>query len=197
MSLSNINNVQYTVQQKEINKLTNQISDIKFLFEYPKLYMSKHFDDLRYKVDVFAAKHMKPFEKKTEIIYLKMIEKIDSYEQECFKVKNFFVQNFIRSTAESLEMVEDKLLSLEKRLFHDIYDLLYYTKEIEELLYETRIQIERIIFKNKTLFFLDETCANTISSVGGDKKSLAASAKLIFIVNEYFGRRGLNFLISK
>ena len=192
MSVLDTNSVKYPIQQVEtLNKLSNEINDIKFLFEFPKLYMSKYFDDLRYRVDnFFASKQIESSESETKLIYLTMISKIDSFEKECFEIKNLFTSNFIRSTAKSLEAIVDKFLTFKNRICHDLYDFSYYAQEIDELIYETRIQVEKIIFKNKTMFFL---CEKKLSKKIIDN----IDARLIFIVNEYVGRRGLNFLISK
>ena len=97
MSVLDTNSVKYPIQQVEtLNKLSNEINDIKFLFEFPKLYMSKYFDDLRYRVDnFFASKQIESSESETKLIYLTMISKIDSFEKECFEIKNLFTSNFI------------------------------------------------------------------------------------------------------
>lgn len=72
-------------------------------------------------------------------------------------------------------------------MFHDIYDCLYCVKDIEELIYETRFQIEKVLFQNKTLICLDKVNSNYQEN----------QVKLIQITNEYFGKRGLEFLISR
>lgn len=100
------------IRETELNKLSNAIDDLQFQFEFPRLYLSKYFDDLRYKVDMHSAKQINSFESNASDIYFKMIHKIDSYEKECTKDKNVFISSFIRFISKSLEAIKDRCLNL-------------------------------------------------------------------------------------
>jgi hypothetical protein len=74
-------------------------------------------------------------------------------------------------------------------------DFSSYILDIEDLIYDATVYLERILFLNKTMVFLEEK-TNKVDKLFNEMDNLSSAGKLLFITNEYFGKRGLS-LITK
>lgn len=185
---------EHIIKQKELKRMAKSIADLKFQFEFPRLYLSNYFEELRNEIDLSIAKKMqqKPNEeikRKLTEDYIQIIDRINSFENSCFKIRaaNKFSNEFSDRIKHSIEIIDAKVTHLKRRKHPDIYDFMYYVLEIDDLVYEVHFQIEKLLFQNKTILFLDKETAK-ISKLF----DTIFDCKLIIISNGYFSKKGLN-----
>ena len=118
-----------------------------------------------------------------------MINKVNAFEQDCFRkrVNNKFSAELTAKTKKQIESISAKLESLKSELNEQSYD------EINSLINDCSFQIEKVIFKNQSITFLDrEKCVMQRLLIGLDYKT--TTGKLVIIKNEYFNKNTLLML---
>lgn len=182
---------------KEFNKL-------KEIFHYPRLYLSNHFSDLKSEIDMaFARKRdqLTVSAKKAQLDehFTQMINKLSSYEQECMKFQKTheYASELQAETQESIKTIENKLTNQLDE---------YLIKEISDLIYDQITKLQKVLFLNKSVIFLDRSkCYHMADNNNTDEESENKNlfdemdpdttvGKLICINNEYFGQRAINIL---
>ena len=67
-------------------------------------------------------------------------------------------------------------------------------QEINDLIYDERIKVEKILFLRKTMFFLSKTDASEENKqLFSELKTNETSGILILIENEFFGSQAIEF----
>lgn len=195
---------------KILNELKIQYEQLKKLFESPRVYLSNAFADLRSEVDI-AFISMNQTETFMEVkhklndCWFQMIEKINTFETECLKVhgNNGFNNDFSQEVREKIEIIDKILSELNNQAtieetFHvdnkeEKTDEDDGFNEVGSLIYEEIYKIEKRLFLNKTMMFLDKSNWNETSLF--DKMNTKLSfGKLFFVQNEYFGKQTIGLV---
>jgi hypothetical protein len=164
--------------------LDNKFKLVKDAFERPKLYLSDHFIDLKSKVDIAYAKQQNVLSSNSSALEIlnvnwqETIDKINLFEKDCLNFRNeiIFSNELGEIVKTSINDIENRLLQFEqsKKLNEkeedddddedqdeddddeddDDYDEDESFKQISDLIYSLLIQIEKVLFKNKTMVFL-------------------------------------------
>lgn len=198
---------------KILNQLKQQYEQLKKLFEAPRLHVSNHFSDLRSQVDIAFIK-MNQNEPNLEIkhklndTWFQMIEKINIFETECLKTRgsNTFSNDFAQEIKEKIGLidiilkdlnnqviVEETLLAFpsNNKLNEEIENDEDSFNQISNFIYEEFHKIEKLLFLNRTLFFLDKE--NWINTSLFDKMNVKTTfGKFILVQNEYFGNQSMS-----
>ncbi len=115
----------------DIEKLKNEIEELKSMQSFPKFYLSNYFSDLKLQVDL-TFDMCKEEEKEN---YLKIINTIESIETDYYKrIKPF--QTFTNE----IKFIEDNIFTNKE--------------ELKRLIDEIRFKIESKLFLNKTILFI-------------------------------------------
>jgi hypothetical protein len=127
------------------DQVLKELNELKQLFELPSLYLADFFSDLRYQVNKqLASRHLnendEEIKKKIAELWIKMIEKIDSFEMKC-----------IRFSLKEPNRIKERLDLIETMLNENNF------KNLEEL--TERIQTEETnilsqLFQNKTIAYV-------------------------------------------
>lgn len=189
-----------------INSLQSDLEDLQSLYQTPRLNLNNYFISLRSEIDLAVAKQS-TIKTTNDIIkqlndnYIKMIDLVNGYEQECFKKrhKNTFKPNESKQALEAIQFIKEKIDYLiikereqdENQADND-EDFSLNIIEIENLIYDETFNLEKIILLNKTMIFLDESCK--VENLFNKMDYLCTAGKLLVIQNEYFGKRGLNLI---
>lgn len=163
--------------------LKNQNEKLKLIYDVPRLYLSDYFIDLRAQVDhSFAFQKMnETTEKKRDkinLIWLKMIDRINSFETEC--LNNAFEVKKHRFGIK-LKEIEDILA---KQTSNN--EMLDYC---DDLIRNETYRLQRILFLNKTIIFLDKNNCPSASIFHKMKNS-----KLLSICDEFLSEHGIEYL---
>ncbi len=184
-----------------VDTLYKELEELEALVQMPRLYLNNFFLNLRNEVDLAVAKQSQI--KVTQEITLKlnenyelMIDKINEFERECLArpVKNIFTKAELEEAIKMIEFIRERIRNLSIQDDEDdgengkLDDLIM---EIEDLIYDETNRLERIIFLNKTMIFLEENNSK-LNDCFNKMNYLTSAGKLIFITNEYFGKRGLS-----
>ena len=211
----------------EFNFLKEELKQLKSLFELPRIYITNHFSDMRRKVEVaFVMKGQnidsREARKLLEQDRIKTINLIVSFEQDCLKRQkiNTFNNEITTRTLKQIKLIEKKLEEMNRFMLleHNTDDEDELNQEfqyISGLINEEKIQIEKIIFLNKTLIFLNkyeinedqEDNLNYFDSDDNnelidyykyrlfDRNDLeTVVGMIIFVDNEFIGEQGVEFL---
>jgi hypothetical protein len=124
--------------------------ELKCMQETPKLYLSQYFSDLKAEVDTdFALKQ----DKKSD--WLEIINSIESFETDTYKLHaSSHTSNTLN---EEIQKAEDSI-----EYYLDNLNLNYIFESIDKIKYK----IERLIFGNKSIFYLKDTCIHSSYSGG-------------------------------
>jgi hypothetical protein len=202
------------------------LKTLKQAFELPRIYLTHHFDDLRRKVNIgFLLKEqvIKDFEKKVllEKDRIHLTNVINSFEQDCLRKQkvNAFNYEITTKTAKRIKFIEKKLEDLyryriSEKIFPEEDDVSYEDFDyINSLIYDEKTNIEKIIFLNKTLLYLDineiKTEKDNSSYFDNSESESDASnsdglielddseilvGMILFIENDYIGEKGIEYL---
>lgn len=157
-------------QNKTMNKQKQlKFEQLKLLITLPRLYIANYFSDLRAEVDLAFVKQNlieQNIKNWTEIIAA-----ISQFEIECLKQQpnNQLGEHLTQIASKQIELMEHKLTS------NDLLD-----EKDDLVLNEQLFKIEKIVFKNKTLIFLEKPCL-----------------KLLVIKNEYLARGSIENFKNK
>ena len=176
------------------NDLDKQLYKLKEILNFPRIYLCNYFADLKTEIDLSFAKKQQN-SSNAEIMqilhenYKQMIDKVNSIEEHCLKIqKQTFNDELTHETNSIIKQIENKL---------NITTDEYLSKEINDLLYEQTLKLERVIFQNRTLIFLDRSkCCHFIDDFNDNEEERnlfdemdpnTTVGKLVCVYNEYFG----------
>lgn len=111
--------------------IENSLNELKMLMNIPKLYLANYFIDLKTQVDLKYFNQEKFKDK-----YKKIINRIESFEQECYKNN----KSKKRDKFESIEIQINNINNLD---------------EAKKLIQIEKYSAEKELFQNKTIYFLD------------------------------------------
>lgn len=180
-------------------KMYKKIEQLKMLLEFPRLYLSNFFADLRTQIDLaFFAKELELNENEALIELRKnwheMINKLNSLEEKCL-----LRRSMTRSTTATnlFRLVEIRLETATQTLNQEALSEMI--QELDDLVYEELTRLERIIFLNKTIIFLDSSKYKGTNQINNyskifSKMSKFTVGKLIIVIDDYFGERGVNLI---
>ncbi len=153
-----------------------ELENFKFFLEFPKNYVSEYFRGLKNEVDlsliVIESNQLNDQDqnKKMKELWLQIIAKIDSFEQECLKkcesLKNEPTMTEMSSKLKACHLNNEQL-------------------EIE------KNQLEVYLFSNKTQIFLNNSnCDNSLLRPNGEPK-------LLFLMDEFLSKEDIESLKNK
>lgn len=154
----------------ELKELRSKFKELKSLYENPSMqtsFLNNFFVELKDQIDLpfFIKSEIEPVQDITKVNenWQQMSSKIKSFEQDCLK-------NEKHKNEELAETNEQKLNS----------------NELNNLLLEYKIKIEKKLFNNKTIIFLDKTL-NKSQELFHKMEQETTVGKLIIITNDYLG----------
>ena len=164
------------------DKLLKSLTKLKQTAEYPSLYLTNYFIELRNDVEKeIAAKQTESTddeEKKNELHELcqKMVEKIDLFEKNCIR-ETYDLEAYKLS----ISNLETMLATCKKTI-----DL----NAVAEEIYKNKMDLLRNIFQNRTIMFLKEKDEheNEREQVCQLKNKLI-EAKLFLLSDEFFSKK--------
>ena len=187
----------------KIVSLQMDLKELEELYQTPILYLSNHFNNLRREINIAEAEQAstkKEIETSNKLNdnFIKMINKVNEYEQECLKLKdqNILKLNETKETVKAIQLIKEKINYLSvKELKQDENneDFSSYILDIEDLIYDATVYLERTLFLNKTMVFLEEK-TNKVDKLFSQMDDSSSAGKLLLITNEYFGKRGLTLI---
>lgn len=148
-------------------ELLNDLNNLKFLFEQPRLFLSNHFEKIKNKIDIaFSQKEILSLYEKTK--WMTLIKTIEIIEDEClhsFK-SNEFEDNFIK-TFNSIEAnVKNK-----RKL-----------NSTRKLIKEVETSLKRSLFMNKTIEYFE--CFEFIINHYEDPDVMSAYSSFLLVIND-------------
>ena len=186
-----------------IKSLQMDLKELEELYQTPILYLSNHFNNLRREINIAEteqASTKKEIETSNKLNdnFIKMINKVNEFEQECLKLKdqNILKLNETKETVKAIQLIKEKINYLSvKELKQDENneDFSSYILDIEDLIYDATVYLERTLFLNKTMVFLEEK-TNKVDKLFSQMDNSSSAGKLLLITNEYFGKRGLTLI---
>lgn len=168
------------------NLLRNDLEALRYLNNYPNLYLYDYFSDLRRQVDLAAAMKLLKAENIPLIDnYMNIIDKINSFENECTKrlVNDEFSDEIKASSLRIIESIEYEFKTTDN------------LQDIKDSIYDEAYKLKRILFSNQTIEFIqkdDCLIKNWFSEMNMD----ISVGKLLIINNQFFDKKGLS-LITK
>jgi hypothetical protein len=123
--------------EEKMNEIINQIEELKQMQQFPRYYLSKYFEELKTQVDTKYALKLDEKDK-----YLEIINSIESFEQNAY---NKWSSKSINTYDDEIKLIEDKL-----------NNNLNSVSDITKLIGELKLKIEKMIFSNKTILFIDK-----------------------------------------
>ena len=181
-------------------KISRLIEKLKMLVELPRLYLSNYFSDIRTEIDLaFFEKELGIFDAENRVKlrrnWQEMIDSVNSFEEECLigrSIKKFKEISF--GSKPIVDCMEEKYDSALKT--KNDYEL----KLLEDLAYDEMCKIEKKLFQNKTIFFLNRTKSNN-SKLFLDYLNIytkldikTSVGKLLIISNYYFGEKEISVI---
>lgn len=197
----------------QLDELREQLDALKYLIDSSKQFLNNFFLNIKNEVTTAFAFKLEQTPDESNKIKLnenltELFARINAFELEC-SIKH----SFSEPASESNEIV--KLTEIKLDHFND--DLF---AEISDLIYDETYRIEKILFLNKTIVFLDKSKCKQIDLMISDDLSnhstnvsedsnesfnedvnlfyymnnKTTAGKLIIIKNEYFGKRTLSIL---
>lgn len=178
-------------QVMKFKELDEELERFKLLFECPRLYISDYFYDLKTEIDsAFAIKQSTTTDKNVlNSNWDKIIKKVESYETECLRVRktNKFDEEFHNYNIEAIKLLNSKLTDLKQGEQQENN-----AQMIKNLINENINKLEKNIFLNKTMMFLNES--NCIIEIFDKLDYMTSAGKLVFITNEYFNKRNMQLI---
>lgn len=194
-----------------LNNLKNQYEQLKKTFESPRLFLSTYFADLRNEVDIAFLKmnqseHGMEVKHKLNDAWFQMIEQINTFETECLKIRvsNSFNPEFTQEVREKIELIDIILNDLNNQVVVEEAKQAFSNElkskddednfnEVSNLIYEETYKIEKMLFLNQTMMFLDKTNWND-ASLFDVMNTKTTFGKIYFVQNEYFGKQTLGYI---
>lgn len=173
--------------------LKEDLDRLKNINTFPRFYLSNYFSDLRTEVDLaFATQDLhetdQTLREKIKKNWTEMILKINEFEQECLlKLKNNSFNNsqITDQTEQLINLVESNFIN--NNIKEDI---------LKELIDGQILKLEKILFLNKLMIFLHRKNGHyTILCKKLDHRTTVG--KLIYITNEYLGKKCVEILKKK
>ena len=137
------------------------LKELKFALERPRLYLVKHFEDLRNRIDI---KCLGLVDEQTELI-----KQVELFEAECL---NQHRSNQLEESVDRFIRSEIKKIEEELTLLDSVKATLAGKERISRLIDEAMYELQKVLFVNKTLVYLeDETveypvfCISPIGSI--------------------------------
>jgi hypothetical protein len=190
------------------------LNDLELLIKSPKDYILKYFNDSRETITALyktrkETKLTNELSIKLDENYKLLTSKIDQLEKEC--LNNFSANKYDNKIKESndliLETIHQKIEYFTNKYtnqnndqeneeydeYEEEYDPEYYIleKEIEDLIHATISSLEKIIFNNKTILFLEEEMCK-IPNLFQSMDFLTTIGKLLIFKDKYFSRSCLS-----
>ena len=168
------------------DQLKNEYELIKSFYEFPRmnfLYLENYFNDLKSEIDMafflqlaFLSKEKQKLNSLNEI-WTNITNRVNSFQRECLEAQdsNFLLQ-MKEDTMDNLDKID---LELEKNEF----------ESVKSLIYDEKAKIEKNLFDNKTIAFL-----NSSLLFKDDSEQTNLAGKLLIIKDEYIGNTGLDYL---
>jgi Leucine-rich repeat (LRR) protein len=157
------------INEENKEQIQNEIEAIKMIQLHPKFYIANYFSDLKTQVDLLFALKLNEKDK-----YMNIINTIELVEQECYNKIKPFIQ------------------------FNDEIDQAQMNNDIK-LLNDIKFKIEKEIFKNKTIHFIENFNNKIFLLIINDKylrKSTITNECLkTNIINDCLNRENLSQLI--
>ena len=177
-----------------ITELKKEFVQLKSLYDFPRLYIISHFSDLRNEANLAfsSLNHSSRIEniKTKDLNWTKITERINEFKTECL---DFLIDN--KSFADII--TTEQIDSFEKSLFEAIKSNKQESlQRVKELIYGYTFKLERIVFRNKTLIFIERSKSKH-EHLFLKMNPCTTAGKLILVTNEYLGRRGLEMLKEK
>lgn len=160
--------------------------NLKLILRSPRQYIGNYFNGFRHEIDIlFMQRILVETNAKTKAKlnrnWIEIIHRVDAFELKCLKhqATNQFNDFLAYKANEKLKLVELKLTSDNRELL----------KVIQEEIFK----LERVIFLNRTIFFIDRIHFSNFDSF---KRMNAETTvgKLIICKNEYFDKQSLRKL---
>jgi len=129
----------------KMNEILNQIDELKQMQKFPNYHLSKYFDELKAQVDIKYAPKLDEKEK-----YLEIISNIESFEQDSY---NKWHNKRINTYDNEIKLIEEKLNNNSTNL-----------TDITNLIDKVKYKIEKMLFSNKSILFIDEKSRFYIAS---------------------------------
>ena len=114
-----------------MDEILDQTNELKQMQKFPRFHLSKYFDELKNEIDLKYA-----LKQDEQVKYLEIIKNIESFEQEAYK------------KCKSFNTFDKEIKSIEDKLNDSNFT------ELAELIDELKFKIERVLFSNKTIFFI-------------------------------------------
>lgn len=136
-----------------MDDLKKEFEDLKLMLDFPKLYLSNYFTNLRNEVDfLFVDKQ----EKKFKTIWSKMTRKIDEFEKDCSsRLSDDCFDGHLKIQFKSiLEKIDVEITNLDPI---DSYSK-FRADDFKELIIKEKTQLGRVIFSNKSIMLIDKNC---------------------------------------
>lgn len=161
------------------SNLREEYERLKSMFQCPRLFLSNYFTDLKAEIDsAYALKESELITDKTLLNknWIETIKRVEAFEAECFKAKkkNEFNKEFQQAVLQTIAQIEDDL-----------------TKG-QDLIAECISKIEKELFMNKTITFLDES--KTELDIFDELDLDASVGKLLIVNNQYFSSNELKLI---
>ena len=187
-----------------LSDLKKNSEQLKSLLESPKMgiiYLADWFSELRSSIDMeFVKRDISctdiSLKSKLKENWTKIISRVDLLEKECIKnqkkVKNYEIT---QETTANLQLIDNELKILTDLLSLNAINEKYQQEifELDDLIYIERLRIEQALFLNKTIIFFNEINCHDNNLIAKLDSELAVG-KLLLISNEYFGKKGVDFL---
>jgi Leucine-rich repeat (LRR) protein len=141
-----------------MNQIKNRIDELKQIQQFPRYHLAKYFDELKSKVDLKYALNFKEQDKYSEII-----KTIESFEQDSYN----------KWKSKSINTYDNEIKSIEDNLNNN-----FNLTDIARLIDGVKFKIEKIIFSNKSVLFIDD-----IKNIVKDSSN---SDSFLLIINDEF-----------
>jgi hypothetical protein len=168
----------------ETDFINEKFEHLKFLFECPRLFLSNFFNDLKAEIDSsFALKEQSINDK--EILtenWTNIIKRVEEFELECFraKKKNEFQKEFQQEMSELISLIASDLI---RKKADNVLD---------DLISQNILKIEKELFLNKTIVYLDES--KTERNIFDEIDLETTAGKLLIINDQYLSSNELQLL---
>ena len=157
---------------KQKSNLRNQFEQLNLLYQFPRLYLHKYFNDMKTRIDITFVKKERiliddQLKEELNNNWFDMLQKVNQFEQDCLRK---LTMKFDPETNRNIQLISDRIRNNESN--QDLYDLIN----------DQIANIERVLFLNKTILFFEKL----------NQEETAIFGTLIIITNE-----NLNSLLFK
>lgn len=183
-----------TLNKSQIDDLTDELEAFKSMFQFPKLYLSNFFSELRNKIDVtFLTKINNELDYgiKDDLNenWIEIIDHLNSFETQCSSNQrtNKFNIQVTKETNLEIGKIENLLANFKL----DSYDL------VLEMINEQNFKIKKLLFLNKTIVFLGENKYASLTKKFTKKFNARTTAGILLIVSdEYINQNNITKVVS-